>query len=93
MIKVIANIDVVPECLDEVLPIQQEAVKITLTEPGCLEYALYQNIERPNILTFVSTWATPEDFQVHAQTPYLAEKGQRLAGMIRSKDIQFLRLL
>lgn len=93
MLKVIANITVVPESLDMVLPIQQEAVQVTLLEPGCLEYGLYQNIENPNILTFVSTWATPEDFQVHAQTPYLLEKGKRLAGMISSKDIQFLRII
>ncbi len=93
MLKVIANIHVVPECLDEVLPIQQEAVKITLTEPGCLEYVLYQNLETPNILTFVSTWATDRDFEIHAQSPYLREKGERLAGMILSKEISFLRPL
>lgn len=93
MLKVIARIDVFPEYLDEVLPVQQEAVKVTLSEPGCLEYALYQNIETPNILTFVSTWAKPEDFKVHAQTPYLAEKGSRLSGKIRSKDIQFYHQL
>lgn len=93
MLKVIANIEVVPECLETVLPIQKEAVEITRAEPGCLEYALYQNLETPNILTFVSTWATEEDFQVHAQTPYLVDKGRRLAGMIRSKDIQFFRPL
>lgn len=89
MLKVIARIEVVPECLEVVLPIQKEAVEVTRKEPGCLEYGLYQNIETPNVLTFVSLWATDEDFEIHAKTPYLAEKGQRLTGMIRSKDIQF----
>ncbi len=93
MLKVIANIDVFPEYLEQVLPIQQEAVKITSAEPGCLEYSLFQNIETPNILTFVSTWASGEAFELHAKTPYLAEKGARLSGMIRSKDIQFFTQL
>ncbi len=93
MLKVIAHIDVFPEYLDQVLPIQKEAVAVTLTEPGCLEYTLYQNIETPNILTFVSTWATGEDFQVHAKSPYLAEKATRLSGLIRSKKVEFFNQL
>lgn len=93
MLKIIAHIEVVPEYLEEVLAIQLEAVKVTQAEPGCLEYSLFQQVDAPNQLTFVETWASEEEFKIHSGSPFLAEKGQRLAGKIRSKDVRVMRAL
>lgn len=93
MIKVIAHIDAVPEYLEEVLKIQLEAVGVTREEPGCIEYTLFQQIDTPNRLTFVETWASEEALQIHMETPYMAEKAKKLAGKILGKDVRVLKAL
>ncbi len=93
MVKVIAHIEVVPEYLEEVIAIQKEGVVVTLKEPGCMEYVLFQQADAPHRLTFVETWATEADLKVHSETPYMAEKGERLAGKIAGKDIRILKML
>lgn len=93
MVKVIAHIDIIPEFLEEVIAIQQEAVTVTLTEPGCIEYALFQQADAPHRLTFVETWASEAALQLHMETPFMAEKGQRLAGKIAAKDVRIYRAL
>lgn len=91
MIKVIAHIEVVPEFLEEVIAVQQEAVSVTLKEYGCIEYALFQQTDAPNRLTFVETWASDADLQVHMDTPFMIEKAKRLAGKIASKDVRMYK--
>ena len=93
MIKVVAHIEVIPEFLEEVIGIQREAVAITLKEPGCLEYALFQQSDAPHQLTFVETWDSEEMLQIHMNTPFMTEKGKRLTGKIASKDIRLLKTL
>ncbi len=93
MVKVIAHIEVVPAYLEEVIAIQQEAVAITLKEPGCIEYALFQQADAPHRLTFVETWETDEALRIHSATPFMAQKAERLAGKIASKDIRILKAL
>lgn len=93
MIKVIAHIDAVPEHLEEVLKIQLEAVGVTREEPGCIEYTLFQQIDTPNRLTFVETWASEEALRIHMETPYMAEKAKKLAGKILGKDVRVLKPL
>lgn len=93
MVKVIAHIDVVPDYLEEVIAVQREAVSVTLQEPGCIEYALFQQTDAPHRLTFVETWESEEALKVHNGTPFMLEKAQRLAGKIASKDIRILRAL
>jgi len=92
-VKVIAHIDVVPEYLKEVLAIQKEAVGITLKEPGCIEYALYQQSDAPEKLTFVETWESPEALKVHSNTSYFIEKGKLLTGKIAAKDVRTYALV
>ncbi len=91
MIKVIAHIEALPEHLETVLRIQQEAVEVTLQEPGCIEYALFQQLDAPHRLTFVETWASEEALKVHMETPYMAEKARRLAGMLAGKDVRLMQ--
>jgi len=91
MIKVIAHIEALPEHLETVLRIQQEAVEVTLQEPGCIEYALFQQLDAPHRLTFVETWASEEALKVHMETPYMAEKAQRLSGMLAGKDVRLMQ--
>lgn len=93
MIKVIAHIEVIPAYLDEVIAIQQEAVAVTLKEPGCIEYALFQQTDAPHQLTFVETWETDEALKIHMDTAFMIEKGKRLAGKIASKDVRILKAL
>lgn len=91
MIKVIAHIEALPEHLEAVLRIQREAVEVTLQEPGCIEYALFQQLDAPHRLTFVETWASEEALKVHMETPYMAEKAQRLSGMLAGKDVRLMQ--
>lgn len=93
MIKVIAHIEVLPEHLEAVLAIQREAVEVTLAEPGCVEYALYQQKDAPHRLTFVETWASEEALKIHMDTPYMAEKAVRLSGMLAGKDVRLMQLV
>lgn len=93
MLKVIAHIEVAPEFLEEVIDIQLDAVKVTRMEHGCIEYSLFQQIDTPNRLTFVETWATYDDLEAHMDTPYMTEKGRKLAGKILSKDVRIMKEL
>lgn len=69
-IYLLAELTVVPGCLDEVKAILKEALIPTLQEPGC--EALYETGRKddPHKLVFFEVFSSTEDHQFHLEQDY-----------------------
>ena len=54
-----------PETFDEVLKLSQEHVERSRKEEGCISHAVHRDVENPNRLVFVETWASRETLAAH----------------------------
>lgn len=60
----------------------------TRDEPGCIKYAFFQDIEKPNRFRVYEEWDDRDSLRAHGETPHMAEFRKALgkAGII-SRDI------
>lgn len=65
MILVTGYVTARPETFDEVLRISQEHVARSRKEDGCISHAVHRDVENPNRLVFVETWAGRDSLVAH----------------------------
>ena len=65
MLKVVAKNYADLQCLDKILDLFKELVEITRHEPGCISYGLYQDTDRPELLTMIEEWESREALEDH----------------------------
>ena len=56
MISVVAKNIVKNNRTEEFKSLAKELIKETLKEKGCIEYSIYEDSEKNNILTFIEKW-------------------------------------
>ncbi len=94
MIRVVAKNYPKEGCLEEILDICKELVKLTREEDGCIAYELFQDVKDPSIIAFIETWESEEALGRHLQSEHF----QRLvppmkALMIKPGDMNIFKTL
>lgn len=85
MIIVLADVQVVPQHIDEARRLAREHVDRSRQEPGCLSHSVYEDDTRPNLLAFVEEWASEEALLAHFAVPASREFVDRLARLSASR--------
>lgn len=70
-IAIVAQFTAKPGRADALLQAIHHVMAMTLAEPGCRRFVLYQSVDNPNLLTVVEKFASQRDFDVHLQMPYI----------------------
>lgn len=68
MIVVRIRMTVIPEKQKELVQTLLSMVSSTEKEAGCLDYALYCNMEDKNVLTLLEEWETRKDLDRHLRS-------------------------
>lgn len=70
MIRVVAKNYPKEGCLEEILEICQELVKLTREEEGCIAYELFQDVKDPSVVAFIETWESEEALKRHLKSEH-----------------------
>ncbi|MCD4741364.1 MAG: antibiotic biosynthesis monooxygenase [Desulfobacteraceae bacterium] len=72
-IKVVAKHYVKPEKIEEFIGLCKNLVEETLKEEGCIEYGLYQDSEKLEILTMIEEWKDENSLGEHFDSRHFKE--------------------
>lgn len=72
-IRVVAKCHVKPEKVQEFLGLCKKLVDETVKEEGCIEYGLYQELQNPEILTFLEEWRDESSIDAHMKSNHFKE--------------------
>jgi quinol monooxygenase YgiN len=64
-----------PDAAGEVLQLLGLMAEATRKEPGTLSYDVFQGLEDHREITTLQTYRSPEDFDLHRQTPHYLSVG------------------
>lgn len=70
MLKLIAEDFIKPEHIKTVLPLYQELVAKTKSEPACLSYELYHDLRNPGHFIFIEEWPDEAALTTHTETEH-----------------------
>ena len=68
MLKVVSKSYVKTDKIEEFLDISRELIEYSKEDYGNISYELYQDIEKPYVLTFIQKWQDIETLQIHMNT-------------------------
>lgn len=74
----VATFDARPNGARELAERLTDMVALSRGEPGCLRYDLHVDREHDNRFVFVETWASPESWERHMDTPHVRALLSRL---------------
>lgn len=91
-VRVVARFAVKPECVEAfVEAARRTMVAPTLSEPGCIEYDLCQDVAEPGQFVMVETWESEEALAVHlAQESLQAAVGALMPMAAAAPSVQRL---
>jgi quinol monooxygenase YgiN len=72
-IRIIAKFHVQPEKAQEFLGLCKKIIDETIKEDGCIEYGLYQDLQNPEILTFLEEWRDESSIDEHMKSKHFTE--------------------
>lgn len=90
-IRIVAEMIVKAEYRDELLPLLQALVTGSRAESGNIEYELTQDLDTPNHLFVIETWASEEAIAEHNQSPHFQAYIKGCAGKIEHKAVTKLK--
>lgn len=70
MISIIAQNRVRPDQVAAFIELARELVLETRKEPGCIAYALNQDVKDPTVLTFIERWEGQGAIDAHGASPH-----------------------
>ena len=73
MIKIVAVNHLIDNKRDEFIQITKKLIEESRKENGCISYALFQDVNQPNILTFIEEWESKEAIAQHNLTNHFTE--------------------
>jgi quinol monooxygenase YgiN len=74
MIKVVAQNTVKKEKIDEFIALAEKLVEATNKhDKGCIHYELYQDLDNPQLLTFIEEWESMEALDQHMAADHFKE--------------------
>lgn len=72
-LTIVANIIAKPEKAELVKTELLKLIDITRSEPGCIQYDLHQDNEKPHHFLFFENWESRELWQTHMNAQHLAD--------------------
>jgi quinol monooxygenase YgiN len=90
MIVVVGRVRTDAERRDELMRIGQAVAETSRTEPGCISYRVYEDIEVPHDFVFVEEWEDEEALRRHFATPHIAQFMRAIPeAIIAPPDVKF----
>jgi len=73
-IKIVAKHNVKPEKVDEFIKRCKPLVEATKKDDwGCIHYELYQDVDKPTVVTMLEEWESVEAIEAHLKAKHFAE--------------------
>lgn len=91
MISVVAKNIVKDNKIEEFKSLAEELIKETLKEKGCIEYSIYEDSEKNNILTFIEKWEDMEVLKAHFETPHFKKIVPQFEELTEGGDINIYK--
>ena len=91
MISVVAKNIVKNNRTEEFKSLAKELIKETLKEKGCIEYSIYEDSEKNNILTFIEKWENMEVLKAHFETPHFKKIVPQFQELTEGGDINIYK--
>jgi len=89
MIIVSGLVEIAPENREQSIAAVVELARATRLETGCISYAFYEDLEKPNCFRVFEEWKDEEALQKHFRAPHMAAFRDRLVGVeIRLRQIR-----
>ncbi|PDQ20202.1 antibiotic biosynthesis monooxygenase [Mesorhizobium sanjuanii] len=76
-LTVVAHLVARPHMIDETKKFLLSLIDATRSEPGCIDYDLHQDDDRPAEFTFYENWKDRAEWDKHMETPNLHEFARR----------------
>jgi quinol monooxygenase YgiN len=93
-IRVVARIIALPDKVEELKAVLLELIEPTRQEPGCIQYELLYNSSEPTDFTFVETWNSDEDLDIHLSSLHIQKAFEQVEGLLATlPDIRRYHLL
>lgn len=74
MIKIVVKHFIKKDLIDEYIKLMGELVeKTNNSDAGCIEYALFQDSQDPQIITLIEEWENQESLDKHMQSDHFKE--------------------
>jgi quinol monooxygenase YgiN len=90
MIVVVGRVRTDADRREELIRVGQAVAAASRTEPGCITYRIYEDIEVPNDFVFVEEWEDDEALQRHFATPHIAQfMGAIPEAIVAPPDVKF----
>jgi quinol monooxygenase YgiN len=93
MITLIATIAAKADCIEELKVELLNLVKHTTQEPDCIQYALHQEIENPQVFRFYEQFKDQAAFEYHGSQPYIKAMASKAHLMEKDSELVFLKLV
>jgi len=91
MISVVAKNIVKNNKTEEFKSLAKELIGETLKEEGCIEYSIYEDSEKNNILTFIEKWENMEVLKAHFETPHFKKIVPQFQELTEGRDINIYK--
>lgn len=82
MILVTASAQCRPDAHDEMAAALAAAALTSRTDPGCLEYRFFEDVEDPTSFLSVERWDERSSLDAHMGTPHVAALLETLGGLV-----------
>jgi len=92
MIKVVSKNYVPNENIEAFKALAAKLTVETVKEEGCMDYALFEDENNPNILVFVETWESKAHLEAHFQAPHFKLYVPQMGELRTDKDLMILNL-
>lgn len=84
-----ARLFIEPEHVDEFIELFSELTELTLQEPGCTGYELFQDPDDPSRFLVFETYVNQAAVEAHFAAPYFAEYGEKI-GRLASRPAEIV---
>ena len=92
MITIVAKNVVKEDKIEEFKKEAQEVIEGSKSEKGCISYDLYQDMDCPNILTFIEQWKDEKAIEIHRNTDHFKKVVPRLRALVDEKETRRYKL-
>lgn len=79
---------------DKVAEYKQQVVKLieeTRKEEGCISYDLCEDMDKPNVLTFIEKWESKQHLDLHMKTAHFLEIVPKLRDLRESSELNIYK--
>lgn len=70
MVTIVAKFTVQQGKKEEFKALTQDLIKESRNEKGCISYNLYEEMNNPNIFTFIEKWMNEEAIKLHNESKH-----------------------